>query len=93
MTTPVSVDAVRAFILERYEDELEQKGFAQEDVGDDFDLFNEGIIDSLGVVETVGAVEEHFDMELDLDELDEEDMTILGPLCRFVEAQSRLGGN
>ncbi len=92
MMASVSADEVRSFILERFADELEEKGFSPEDVRDDFDLFNEGVIDSLGVVETVGAVEERFDLELDLDELDEEDMTIVGPLCRFVEAQSRTGG-
>ena len=56
---------------------------------DDFDFFLRGVIDSFGIIEMVGSVEEQFGIELDLSNLDAEQMTILGPLSRYVAQNAR----
>ncbi len=79
---------VRAHILERFREPLKALGLSPEEVPEDFDLLSEGIIDSLGILEMISTMEEHFGIELDYEELDPEDLTILGPFCRFVAERS-----
>jgi acyl carrier protein len=52
-------------------------------IPDNFDLFKEGIIDSLGVLEMIGSVEREFGVALDMEGLDAEQLTILGPFCQY----------
>ena len=47
-----------------------------------------GLVDSLGVLELVGSLSEFCGFELDLDDLDPDDLTIVGPLCDYVTAQA-----
>lgn len=84
----VPAEEIRAFVLDRLVDPLRAKGLRPQDVPDDFDLFTEGVIDSLGVIEIITAVEEHFRLEIDLEDLDAEDLTIVGPFCGFIAQKS-----
>lgn len=61
------------------------------DLTDDCDLLLSGVIDSLGLLDLVGAIGQHFGRELTFDEIDPEQMTIVGPLCRFVADQLSRG--
>jgi acyl carrier protein len=54
------------------------------DLPDDCDLLLSGYVDSLGLLELMTAIQDHFGREIDFDELDAEQMTIVGPLKRFV---------
>ncbi len=54
---------------------------------DDLDLRASGAIDSLGFVELVVELEETFGVELDLEQVDPEALTVLGPLSGHVGAQ------
>ena len=81
----VTSTAVRRFLLDRYASRLAAKNATLDSIPDDFDLFREGVIDSLGILEMVGAVEIEFGMELDLEGLDAEDLTKIGSFCGFVE--------
>ena len=78
-------DDIRKFILDRYSNALRGKGLAPEEVPDDYDLLAGGVIDSLGILEMISAVEDLFDVELDLQDLDSDDLTRVGPFSRFVE--------
>jgi len=71
------------------------KGFIQErlaaqgqdplsELSDDCDLLLSGVIDSLGLLELVSAVNQHYGREIDFEDLDPEQMTVVGPLCDFV---------
>ena len=86
--TALSEAAVRSFLLEKYAAPLKAQGIAPDAVGDDFDFFQKGIIDSFGILEMIGSVEEQFGLSLDFEEVDPEQITTLGPLCRFVAAQA-----
>lgn len=54
---------------------------APDSLPDGFDLFQEGIVDSLGVLDMVADVENHFDVTLDLESVDPERLTVLGTFC------------
>lgn len=57
------------------------------DLADDCDLLLSGIIDSLGLLDLVGAPSQHLGVGLTFDEIDPDQMTIVDPLCRFVAEQ------
>ena len=79
-----SRDELKSFVLELFADSLEALGHSAATVPDDFDLLLEGVIDSLGVLEMVSAVEKKLGFGLDLSDLRPEDMTRIGPFCDYV---------
>jgi acyl carrier protein len=54
---------------------------------DDCDLLLNGYMDSLGLLELMTALQDHFGREIDFGELDAEQMTIVGPLKNFVATE------
>jgi acyl carrier protein len=84
----VTAREVRSVIINHFHDAIARAGFDPAAVCDDFDMLTQGVIDSIGVVEMVAAIEKQFDISLDLANLDPESLTILGPLSRFVEQQT-----
>jgi len=54
------------------------------EIPDDFDLLLSGVIDSFGILEMISAIEDEFQMQLDLALLDAEDITRIGPLARYI---------
>jgi acyl carrier protein len=56
------------------------------DIPDDFDLLLSGVIDSFGILEMISAIEDEFQIQLDLALLDAEDITKIGPLTRYIAA-------
>ena len=76
---------VREYILSLYKTQIAERGLLLDQVPDDFDLLMEGIVDSLGIMELVTALETHFAHPIDFEELDAEQMTILGPLSSHVQ--------
>ncbi len=79
--------AARAKILDFCGPALAAYGVDPAAVGDDLDLRACGAIDSLGFVELVVELEEAFGVELDLEDIDPETLTVLGPLSGHVGAQ------
>lgn len=82
--TTIDAREVKAFLVQHYADSFEAVGITDDSVDDSFDLMLEGIIDSLGVVEMVSAVEERFQITLDLGDIDPEDLTRIGPFSNYV---------
>lgn len=79
--------AARAKILDFCGSALTAYGIDPAAASDDLDLRASGAIDSLGFVELVVALEETFGIELELEDLDPEMLTVLGPLSEHVGAQ------
>ena len=82
---PASVRVVIAnYLRER------ASGFSGEaaELDDDYDLFLSGAIDSLGLLGLATMLQETFGDHIDFEELDAEEMTVVGPLCRFVAKQA-----
>ena len=81
-------DEVYEFIADFLNRKLtEQRREPLRDLGDDYDIFLSGIIDSLGFAELITAVGEHFGCEIDLGGIDPDKMTMVGPLCAYVAEQ------
>lgn len=79
-----TADTVRRFILERIEQELAADGLTPHETPDDCDLLAEGVIDSFGIVDLIGALEERFDVRLDFEGIDPDEITVVGPLSAYV---------
>ncbi len=79
---------MRGFVLEELDEQLRAVGDDPEKLPDDFDLHESGVIDSLGILELISALEERFGLEIDYEELDPEELTKVGPFSRYVSEQS-----
>jgi len=80
----VTESLVRRFLLDEYQEAIRSIGLAPDNLPDDFDFLLTGVIDSLGILEMMGAIEEEFQVEIDLAALDADQITVLGPLSRYV---------
>ena len=80
----ITPESVRQFLLVKYLERIQSLGLASAELPDDFDLLLNGVIDSFGILEMISTLEEEFHIELDLATLDAEEMTIVGPLSRFI---------
>jgi acyl carrier protein len=87
METDTPAAAARARILEFCASALSAYGIDPAAASDDLDLRASGAIDSLGFVELVVMLEEAFGVELELEDIDPEALTVLGPLSGYVGAQ------
>jgi acyl carrier protein len=84
----ISVDAVRDFVVEYLDESLQRMGIEAAEVSDGFDIYAAGLIDSLGLLELITAVEEHFGLDIDFEALDPEGLTMVGPFSHYVASQS-----
>jgi acyl carrier protein len=80
----VSPQAVAAFVVAELDEPLRDAGLDPREIGDDFDLLVSDIVDSLGMIELIMAVNERFGLDVDFEGLDPEEFTVLGPLARYV---------
>jgi len=80
----VTLDNVRAFLLTRYYEPIIAMQLSLTEIPDDFDLLLSGVIDSFGILEMISAIEDEFQIRLDLALLDAEDITRIGPLARYI---------
>jgi len=78
---------VRTYLTNRYARQLQAMGFKPEELPDGFDFLRQGLIDSLGIMELLADVESHFGHSIDFEELDAEEMTILGPLATHIQRE------
>ena len=65
------------------------RGYSIQDIPDDFDLLTKGVIDSLGFLEMILALQEKFDVELDFEEINPEELSVVGPLCQYVASKQK----
>jgi acyl carrier protein len=86
--TKVTPDDVKAVIAE-YLTEQSQGSvvYGVGDLPDDRDLLTDGLIDSLGLLSLIEALQERFGDSLDFEALDVDDLTIAGPLSQFVASE------
>ncbi len=89
----VSAGEVRRFIVTHLSDAMRENGVSEQEITDDLDLMKRGIIDSIGLIQLVAAIEEHYGIEIDFEQMDADNLTILGPLSTYIEerAQERHG--
>ena len=78
----VTEQEVKSFLFGHLSGRLAGRAF--DAFTNELDLLKEGVVDSLGVIEMISAVEKHFDTSIDFEGLPAEEFTILGPLCRYI---------
>lgn len=84
---PPRFDEVRGLILAACGPALADFGITAEAAPGDLDLRGSGMIDSLGFVEVIVELEETLGIELDLEDMDPEQITVLDPLTSYVAGQ------
>jgi acyl carrier protein len=84
---PPRFEEIRGLILEACGPALADFGITAEAAPGDLDLRGSGMIDSLGFVEVIVELEEKLGLELDLEDMDPEQITVLDPLASYVAAQ------
>lgn len=84
---------IRQFIVDTIVDQAEQFGLEQADIdmpSDDSSLVDAGLLDSLGFIELLEAIEEKYGIEIDLSSYDSEYLTTVEGLVAIVsESQSQ----
>ena len=88
----ITPETVRQFLLVKYLETIEALGLTPADLPDDFDLLLNGVIDSFGILEMISAIEEEFQIQIDLAALDAEHITVLGPLSCYVAENATAQG-
>ena len=84
--TPPNALEVKAFILSALERSLLVGGFDAESIPEDLDLRAHGVIDSLGFIQLLAALESHFGGPIDLADVAPEQLMRIDVLCRHVAA-------
>ncbi len=77
----MAANSFREFVVERFP--LAKR----KDLTDELSLLDSGIVDSLGVLDLVGFIEEQFGIECQDDDLVPENFDSIGALTRFVIAR------
>jgi len=80
-------DEIWNFILNHIKESLIENGIDEKEINSDFDLMKSGLIDSIGFIQLISAIDEHFDIEIDFEGLDTEKLTMIGPLCKYIDEQ------
>jgi len=86
----VKADEVKRFIAEFLADALSENNVAESEVTEDLDLMKRGIIDSIDLINLIAGIEEHFNIEVDFEDMDTEQLTIVGPLAKYIEERAKL---
>ena len=83
MTRP-DASEVKAFILSELKTSLAVRAFEGHSIPDDLDLRAHGVIDSLGFIHLLAALEARFGGPIDLTDVAPEELTRVDVLCRRV---------
>lgn len=86
-------DDVKKFLLEHFSTTIAANGLDPAELGDDFDLLQGGILDSLGVLEMISAVEQYFQVTVDFETMDPNELTLLGKFSQFVAKNAVRSGS
>jgi acyl carrier protein len=79
---------VWSFIIAHLGDAFKENGTAPDQVDDDFDLLKMGVIDSIGFISLISAVEDRFGVEIDFEDMDTDNLTVIGPMSRYIEERA-----
>jgi len=80
----ISTEDVRTFVLQYLAKRSTNGNLDGMKIDDSFDFMEVGIIDSLGVIEMIAAMEQHFKITVDFEQMDPEEFTILAPFSHYV---------
>ncbi len=82
---------VKDFLKRHFQDRLRAKGIDPESMDDNFSLVAAGIVDSFGVMDTLLTIEREFRIEIDIENLNPDDIPIVGRFCKYVAESHNKG--
>ena len=74
---------VKAFLVKKYSAKLAYRGITADQVPDNFDFREQGILDSLGILDMISDVENEFNLVLDMEKLEAEKLAVIGAFCEY----------
>ena len=80
----ISAENVKSFVLNYLLKKGPPGDFDIMKIDDNFDFLGAGIIDSMGLLEMIEAMEDHFKITVDFEKMDTDKFTILGCFSRYV---------
>jgi acyl carrier protein len=86
--TPPDVLEVKAFIISALRRSISADGLDAQSIPDDLNLMAHGVIDSLGFVQLLAALESRFGGPIDLADVPPDQLTRLDVLCRRVSGSA-----
>jgi len=72
---------IRAFLCDEIDRIAQEKGIDVPELDDGFNLLESGLVDSIGLLDLLTAVENRFSIQVDFSDLDPEEFTTLGGLA------------
>ena len=82
--TRLKASDIRIYLLEYFALNIAAVGLDPKALGDNFDFLRAGVIDSLGVLEMISAVENRFKISVDFEMMNPADLTVLDKFSSFV---------
>ena len=89
----VRSDQIKQFITSHLSNSFKENNILEKEIADDFDLMKRGIIDSLGLIQLISAIEEQFNIEVDFEDLDTEYITVIGSVSKYIEERAEKRSN
>lgn len=80
---------IKSYILSSI-DYFKSTDYDINNIPDDFDLLDNGAVDSLGFMMFISSIENHFNITIDFDNLDPDEMTVIGPLINYISNNYKL---
>ena len=77
-------EAIKAFIVQYYPEKLGKFAGNPVTIPDSFDLLQEGVVDSFGILDLTAALETKFGINIDFEGLEAEQISIVGPLSQYL---------
>jgi acyl carrier protein len=82
---------VKDFLKRHFQDRFRAKGIDPETIDDHFSLLETGVVDSFGVISMITTIEQEFHMEIDIENLNPDDISIVGRFCKYVAESHNKG--
>ena len=80
-----NLQSIKQFIIEEFIPDTHS-----EDIPNDLDLLQSGILDSLAVLRLVAFIEDNFDIALEPDEIDPENLNSINAIDALIKEKSAL---
>jgi acyl carrier protein len=82
----MNVQKIKDLLVEQIDERLKLFGISPSELDDEFDLVKSGLLDSMGFVDLVGALEEKLEHQIDFEKVmeDESFTTLSGLISLFI---------
>lgn len=85
--TNISIEDIRRFIYQEFKSKFNELHIPFDHVIGDFDLFEEQVLDSFGIIELISALQDQYHVEIDLEEMETDQFTRIEPLSTYILEQ------